>query len=65
MPVLLLVTRTTRSWRPLIARFCPDRLGHNRTVLHESYDAVFGDHVLHHTEAWRDMVREAAWVVWP
>jgi 2-polyprenyl-3-methyl-5-hydroxy-6-metoxy-1,4-benzoquinol methylase len=45
---------------------CPDRLGHNRTVLHESYDAVIGDHVLHHTEAWRDVVREAAArVVWP
>jgi 2-polyprenyl-3-methyl-5-hydroxy-6-metoxy-1,4-benzoquinol methylase len=29
-------------------------------VLHESYDAVTGDHVLHHTEAWRDVVREAA-----
>jgi ubiquinone/menaquinone biosynthesis C-methylase UbiE len=31
----------------------------------ESYDAVFGYHVLHHTEAWRDVVREAARVLRP
>jgi ubiquinone/menaquinone biosynthesis C-methylase UbiE len=30
-----------------------------------SYDAVFGYHVLHHAEAWRDVVREAARVLCP
>ena len=30
-----------------------------------SYDAVFGYHVLHHAEAWRDVVREAARVLRP
>ena len=29
----------------------------------ETYDAVFAYHVLHHTEAWRDVVREAARVL--
>ena len=31
----------------------------------ESYDAVFGYHVLHHAEAWRDVVDEAARVLRP
>jgi SAM-dependent methyltransferase len=31
----------------------------------ESYDAVFGYHVLHHAEAWRDVVGEAARVLRP
>ncbi len=31
----------------------------------ESYDAVFAYHVLHHAEAWRDVVREAARVLRP
>ena len=31
----------------------------------ESYDAVFGYHVLHHAEAWRDVVNEAARVLRP
>ncbi len=31
----------------------------------ESYDAVFGHHVLHHVEAWREVVREAARVLRP
>jgi ubiquinone/menaquinone biosynthesis C-methylase UbiE len=31
----------------------------------QSYDAVFGYHVLHHAEAWRDVVREAARVLRP
>ena len=31
----------------------------------ESYDAVFGYHVLHHADAWRDAVREAARVLRP
>ena len=31
----------------------------------ESYDAVFGYHVLHHAEAWRDVVEEAARVLRP
>ncbi|WP_346618377.1 class I SAM-dependent methyltransferase [Blastococcus montanus] len=30
-----------------------------------SYDAVFAYHVLHHAEAWRDVVREAARVLRP
>ena len=30
-----------------------------------SYDAVFGYHVLHHAERWRDVVREAARVLRP
>ena len=30
-----------------------------------AYDAVFGYHVLHHAEAWRDVVREAARVLRP
>ena len=30
-----------------------------------TYDAVFGYHVLHHAEAWRDVVREAARVLRP
>ena len=30
-----------------------------------SYDAVFGYHVLHHAEAWRNVVREAARVLRP
>ncbi|WP_246078694.1 class I SAM-dependent methyltransferase [Modestobacter excelsi] len=30
-----------------------------------SYDAVFGYHVLHHADAWRDVVREAARVLRP
>jgi len=30
-----------------------------------SYDAVFSYHVLHHAEAWRDVVREAARVLRP
>jgi len=30
-----------------------------------SYDAVFGYHVLHHAEAWREVVREAARVLRP
>jgi ubiquinone/menaquinone biosynthesis C-methylase UbiE len=30
-----------------------------------SYDAVFAYHVLHHTEAWREVVREAARVLRP
>jgi len=31
----------------------------------ETYDAVFGYHVLHHVEAWRDVVAEAARVLRP
>jgi ubiquinone/menaquinone biosynthesis C-methylase UbiE len=31
----------------------------------ESYDAVFGYHVLHHVEAWREVVGEAARVLRP
>ncbi len=30
-----------------------------------AYDAVFGYHVLHHADAWRDVVREAARVLRP
>src|SRR5918997_121894 len=30
-----------------------------------SYDAVFGYHVLHHADGWRDVVREAARVLRP
>jgi ubiquinone/menaquinone biosynthesis C-methylase UbiE len=35
------------------------------TAADGSYDAVFGYHVLHHAEAWRDVVREAARVLRP
>jgi ubiquinone/menaquinone biosynthesis C-methylase UbiE len=35
------------------------------TAAEGSYDAVFGYHVLHHTEAWRDVVGEAARVLRP
>ena len=34
-------------------------------VAAESYDAVFGYHVLHHAESWRDVVGEAARVLRP
>jgi SAM-dependent methyltransferase len=35
------------------------------TAAPASYDAVFGYHVLHHADAWRDVVREAARVLRP
>jgi ubiquinone/menaquinone biosynthesis C-methylase UbiE len=35
------------------------------TAAEGSYDAVFGYHVLHHTVAWRDVVREVARVLRP
>ncbi|WP_138760147.1 class I SAM-dependent methyltransferase [Modestobacter altitudinis] len=35
------------------------------TAAEGTYDAVFGYHVLHHAEAWRDVVREAARVLRP
>ncbi len=35
------------------------------TAAAAAYDAVFGYHVLHHAEAWRDVVREAARVLRP
>jgi ubiquinone/menaquinone biosynthesis C-methylase UbiE len=35
------------------------------TAAAESFDAVFGYHVLHHVEAWRDVVAEASRVLRP
>ncbi len=35
------------------------------TAAEASYDAVFAYHVLHHAEAWRDVIREAARVLRP
>jgi ubiquinone/menaquinone biosynthesis C-methylase UbiE len=35
------------------------------TAAAAAYDAVFGYHVLHHSDAWRDVVREAARVLRP